>query len=153
MNIQTQIDELIKTHGKERKALMPILQDLAKQNRFLSKETLQYIGIKMDISAAEVYGTASFYSFLDITRRGENVIRVCKTISCDMKNKQLIVDTIKKRLNIGVGETSHDNKFTLLETNCMGHCHEGPVMLVNDDIYTNLTPQKTLEIIDKYSRG
>jgi NADH:ubiquinone oxidoreductase subunit E len=152
MDVQRQVDKLVTKYGSERKALISILQDLVAEKYFLSKETLQYIGMKMDLSASEVYGTASFYSFLDIEKRGENIIRVCKTISCDMKDKQLIVDAIRKRLNINMGETSSDNKFTLLETNCLGHCHEGPVMLVNDDIYTNLTPLKALEIINKYSR-
>jgi NADH:ubiquinone oxidoreductase subunit E len=105
---------------------------------------------ELDVSAADVYGTATFYTFLDTVPRGKNVIRVCRTISCYMSGKDEIISTLEKILNIKVGETTIDRQFTLLTANCMGWCHKGPVMLINDEVYHSLTPEKTIEIIQQY---
>ncbi len=95
-----------------------------------------------DLSAAEVYGVASFYSFLDTEARGKYVIRLCKSISCDMSGKEAVLEALKKNLHISVGETTPDRMFTLLETNCMGWCHEGPAMLVNDDVHVGVNRKR-----------
>ncbi len=78
---------------------------------------------------------------------GKNIIRVCKTISCKMKGKQEIIKAIEKLLKIQVGETTRDQNFTLIESNCLGWCHKGPVMLINDEVYPEITPEKAIEII------
>jgi NADH:ubiquinone oxidoreductase subunit E len=105
---------------------------------------------ELDLSTAEVYGTATFYSFLDTTRRGKYIIRICKTIVCDMHGKNQIVKTLEEQLKIKVGETTHNHKFSLLETNCLGWCHKGPAMLINDEVYTDLTPERIRQIIADY---
>ena len=129
---------------------MPILQSIVEEKKYLNEKDMIEVANVLDISSAEVYGTASFYSFLDIKERGKYVIRLCKTIVCDMKGKNDIVETIENKLKIKIGETTSDKKFTLLYANCLGWCHKGPVMLVNDEVYTELTPQKTVEIIESY---
>jgi NADH:ubiquinone oxidoreductase subunit E len=110
------------------------------------------IAKELNLSAADVYGTASFYTFLDTKPRGNNIIRVCKTISCHMQDKDAIIKAIEEQLQIKVGETTHDNKFTLLTANCLGWCHKGPVMLVNDEVFPAVTTEKAIEIIDEYMR-
>jgi NADH-quinone oxidoreductase subunit E len=91
-----------------------------------------------------------FYSFLDTIPRGKYVIRVCKTITCDMHGKKIIIQTIENMLKIKVGETTQDKKFTLLETNCLGWCHKGPSMLINEQAFSDLTPDTAHEIIAEY---
>jgi NADH:ubiquinone oxidoreductase subunit E len=110
------------------------------------------IARELDMSAAQVYGTATFYSFLDTVPRGKYVIRVCRTITCAMKGKNLILQELEDLLKIKVGETTQNRKFSLLETNCLGWCHKGPAMLVNDDVYTEVTPEKVREIINEYTK-
>lgn len=149
-NTEILIKELVEKHGKCRNSLMPVLQGIVAKERFLSEEAMKKVAEFMDISAADVYGTASFYTFLDTVPRGRNVIRVCQTISCDMAGKDEIINAIEAALKIKVGETTHDGNFSLLKANCMGWCHEGPVMLINDDVYTKLTPQTALEALEKY---
>lgn len=149
-----EIHELVKgladKHGRSRESLMPILEGIVQKERFLSGAAMVEVARELDISAADVYGTATFYSFLDTEPRGEYVIRVCKTISCDMKGKNQIIKAIEKQLKLKVGETSPDKKFSLLETNCLGWCHKGPVMLVNNEPYTELTPKRVNEILREY---
>src|ERR1035437_7754876 len=102
------------------------------------------------ISAAEVYGTASFYTFLDTQVKGKYVIRICKTITCSMKEKNDIIHTLEEILKIKVGETTTDKQFSLIETNCIGRCHKAPAILINQLPYTELTPEKVSEIIKDY---
>ncbi len=151
-NIETFIHELAEKLGKSRNALMPILQAVVSQEKFLSEEAMIAVAKELNLSAADVYGTASFYTFLDTKPRGKNIIRVCKTISCHMQNKDAIIKAIEEQLQIKVGETTHDNKFTLLTANCLGWCHKGPVMLVNDEVFPSITTEKAIEIIDDYMR-
>lgn len=150
IDVQKIIKDSVKTYGKERTALMPILQAIVKEKNFLEDEDMIAVAQELDLSAAEVFGTASFYTFLDTEPRGKYVIRVCKTISCHMAGKDEIIKALTRALKIEVGETSVDRKFTLLTANCLGWCHKGPVMLVNDDVYPELTAQKAVEIVQKY---
>ncbi|MBN2238026.1 MAG: NAD(P)H-dependent oxidoreductase subunit E, partial [Bacteroidales bacterium] len=101
----------------------------------------------LDISSAEVFGTASFYTYLFTKPMGKNIIRVCKTISCKMAGKQEIVKAIEKLLKIKVGETTRDGNFTFIESNCLGWCHKGPVLLINGEVYPQITPERAVEII------
>ncbi len=144
------INEKIEKFGKERQALMPILQGIVADKNYITEAELLLVAETLDLSAADVYGTATFYTFLDVVPRGKYVIRVCKTISCHMAGKDDIIDTLEKTLSIKLGETTDDKKFTLLQANCMGWCHKGPVMLVNDEVYPELTPEKTIAIIEEY---
>ncbi|MFW6019215.1 MAG: NAD(P)H-dependent oxidoreductase subunit E [Bacteroidales bacterium] len=146
-NTQQMVKNLVEKHGRERTNLMAILQGVVDQEKHLSDKAIIEIAREMDLSAAQVYGTASFYTFLDIKPRGEYVIRLCRTITCDMKGKREILHTLENLLKVNIGETTPDNKFTLLETNCLGWCHKGPAMLINNKAYTELTPEKVKEII------
>lgn len=129
---------------------MPILQGVVEENRYLSDVAMTEIARELDIASAEVFGTASFYSFLDTEPRGKYVIRVCKTITCDMHGKKRMIEKIEDMLKIKLGETTQDKKFTLLTTNCLGWCHKGPVMLINDTPYPDLNESKVTEIIMEY---
>jgi NADH:ubiquinone oxidoreductase subunit E len=144
------VKELADKHGRKRESLMPILQDIVKKYNYLTDESMVEVATELDISAAEVYGTASFYTFLDTEPRGKYVIRVCKTITCSMKGKNDVISTLEDILKIRVGETTPDKMFTLLETNCIGWCHKAPAMLINDMPYTDLTPETVMDVIKGY---
>ncbi|MBE0664148.1 MAG: NAD(P)H-dependent oxidoreductase subunit E [Bacteroidales bacterium] len=151
-NTELLVKELVKQHGKTRNSLMAVLQGVVQEERFLSEDAMIAVARELDLAAADVYGTASFYTFLDTVPRGKNIIRVCKTITCHMKGKDEVLLALENMLKIKVGETTHDKRFTLLTANCLGWCHKGPVMLVNDEIYPELTPQKAIEIIEEYAK-
>ena len=144
------VKELSEKHGHGRESLMPILQEIVRKHNYLTDEAMVEVAKELEMSAAEVYGTASFYTFLDTIPRGRYIIRVCKTITCSMKGKNDILHTIEEMLKIGVGETTTDNMFSLIETNCIGWCHKAPAILINDIPYTELTQEKVVEIIKGY---
>src|SRR4030043_1760285 len=90
------VKELSDKHGRSRESLMPILQGIVERHNYLTDEVMVEVAKELDISAADVYGTASFYTFLDTQARGKYVIRVCKTITCSMKGKSAIIHTIEE---------------------------------------------------------
>jgi NADH-quinone oxidoreductase subunit E len=144
------VKELSDKHGRARENLMPILQEIVRKHNYLTDEAMVEVARELDISAAEVYGTASFYTFLDTQVKGKYVIRVCKTITCSMKGKSDIIHTLEEILKIKVGETTPDSQFSLVETNCIGWCHKAPAILINELPYTELTPEKVSDIIKDY---
>ena len=150
--IQTLVKNLAEKHGRSRESVLPILQGVVEQEKFLSERSMIEIAREIDIPAADVYGTATFYSFLETKPTGKFIIRVCKTITCAMKGKNQILFAIQDMLKISLGETTPDKQFTLLETNCLGWCHKAPAMLINDEIYTELTPEKVREILSDYMK-
>ncbi|QIA09208.1 NADH-quinone oxidoreductase subunit NuoE [Draconibacterium halophilum] len=151
--IQTLVKNLADKHGRSRESVLPILQGVVEQEKFLSERSMIEIAREIDIPAADVYGTATFYSFLETKPAGKFIIRVCKTITCAMKGKNQVLFAIQEMLKINLGETTPDKQFTLLETNCLGWCHKAPAMLINDEIYTELTPEKVREILTSHMKA
>ncbi len=144
------IKRLADKHGRGLESLLPILENVYLDRHIISEDAMVEIARELDVSAAKVFGTATFYSFLETEKCGKYVIRVCKTITCMMHGKNQIIKEIEELLKIKLGETTPDGLFTLKETNCLGHCHKGPAMLINDTPYTELTPEKVREIINQY---
>jgi NADH:ubiquinone oxidoreductase subunit E len=151
-NIQNLIKNLADEHGRKRESLLPIMQGVIEQEKFLSEYSMVEIAREVDIPASDVFGTATFYSFLETKPAGTYIIRVCKTITCAMKGKNQILFAIQDMLKIKLGETTPDKKFSLLETNCLGWCPKAPAMLINDDIYVELTPEKVRDILSSYMK-
>lgn len=153
MTLTESVKEKVVKHGKAREALLPILQDIVAEKNYLTDLDMVEVARQLDLSAAEVFGTATFYSFLDTKAKGKYVIRICKTISCSMKGKNNVLSTIEEILKIKLGETTADRKFSLVETNCIGWCHKAPAMLINDQPYTELDPKKVTEILREYIKN
>lgn len=150
----TKIEEFVKEqadkYGRNRTSLMPILQAVVHSERYLAEEAMIAIARELDLSTADVFGTASFYTFMDTIPRGKHIIRICKTITCHMKGKDAIISTLEDMLKIKIGETTSDGMFSLLQANCLGWCHKGPVMLINNEVYPEITPEKAVEVVRGY---
>jgi [NiFe] hydrogenase diaphorase moiety large subunit len=143
-----QIQELVAKHGSQRSALIPILQEIRDLNGQISDFAMQTVADLLKIEPSEVYGVVTFYSFLSEQPQGRFVIRLCRTISCDMAGKQEVARQLENDLGIHFGQTTKDGRFTLEWANCMGVCDQGPAMLVNDRLYTQVTPERVSEILD-----
>jgi len=105
----------------------------------------------LDIHLVEVYGVVTFFSFLSTEPKGRLVVRLCQTISCDLAGKAAIAHTLERELGIKFGETTPDKKFTLEYCNCIGMCDQGPAMLINEQVFTKLTPSKVINILKKFN--
>lgn len=148
-SIVEEINELVTIHGKDRSALLPILQAIQMKYNCISDFAQQEIARKLSISPVEVYSVISFYSFLSPEAEGRNKVQVCTTISCELAGRSHVVRAIERELNVKFGETTKDRRITLEYTNCLGMCDQGPALVVNDDVYTRMTPEKAIEIISE----
>jgi len=148
-SLAEEIEQFIEKYGKTRSALLPVLQEIQLKHNYISDYAQQEVARHLNIQPVEVYSVISFYSFLNSEPKGRNIVRVCKTISCDMKNKLSIVKAIERELGIKMGDTTSDNKFTIEYTNCLGLCDEGPAMAINEQVFTKLTPEKAVEQLHK----
>ena len=145
-------EELVKMadrFGHDRSALMPILQELKRTDCHISEYSMQVVADLLDIHPVEVYSVVSFYSFLDQKPQGQFVIRLCRTITCAMQGKEHVARQLVNDLGIKFGQTTPDGKFSLDWANCLGMCDQGPALLVNDSIYTHVTPEKVHGILEE----
>ncbi len=146
--LQQEIRDLGDRFGRDRGALIPILQEIQRKYARVSGYAMQIVADMLDIHPMEVYGVISFYSFLDHRPKGQFVIRLCRTISCDMRDKDRVARQLENDLGICFGETTPDGRFTLEWANCIGMCDQGPALLVNDHVFTRVTPDKVHEILE-----
>ncbi len=146
--LRQKIIQWVADYGQTESALIPVLQKIQAEYAGVSSFAMQVLADQLHIHPVEVYSVVSFYSFLDEKPKGRFIIRVCRSISCDMAGKDRIARQLETELGIGFGETSADGKFSLEWTNCLGLCDQGPSLMVNEDVYTSVTPEKVHEIIE-----
>jgi len=144
--LQQTIDEY---KGKEG-SLMPVLHKAQEIFGCLSLDVQKYIAEQLDIPISDIYGVATFYSHFTLKPKGKYKIGVCLGTACYVKGSQKILDELAKSLNIKVGDTTDDGRFTLEATRCLGACGLAPVMMINDDVYGRLVPADIKGILDKY---
>ena len=142
--------EMTPIQGKGREALVVLLEEAQSKFGYLTGELLIEIAKSLDLSISDVYGVATFYSFLSTKPQGRNVIRICKSLPCVLKNSQTIIESVAREIGIKPGETTSDSKFSFQLTNCIGACDEAPAMMVNNDIHVNLTPSRISQILGSY---
>ncbi len=148
-SLSDEIENLVKQYGSDRPALLQILQTVQRKHKYVSDFAQQEIARLLNIHPVEVYSVISFYSFLCSEPKGRNIVRLCRTISCDMAGKDKVESAVKRELGVSFGETTNDGRVTLEFTNCLGMCDQGPAMLVNDKVYTRLNPEAAVNIINE----
>jgi [NiFe] hydrogenase diaphorase moiety large subunit len=148
-SLTEEIEKLIELYGSDRSALMPVLQAIQKDHKYVSEFAQQEVARLLDIHPVEVYSVVSFYSFLHSEPQGRNIVRLCQTITCDMSGKAAVAKALERELDIKFGETTKDKRITLEYANCLGMCDQGPAMIVNDKVYSNLTPEKAVSILNE----
>lgn len=146
------INQVTNKYSNKKENLLQILREINNKEGYISKEAITEVAKILNINPTEIYGVATFYSFLNIKPKGKYIIKICKSISCDRANCDEIKSTLENELGIRFGQTTQDNKFSLEYTNCIGMCDRAPAMLVNDDLYDKLTIEKILELIKKLKK-
>jgi len=148
-SLAEEIEALVEKFGNDRSALLPILHEIQKKHRYVSEYAQQEIARHLTIQPVEVYSVISFYAFLNSEPKGRNIVRLCRTVSCEMKGIIAIERAIERELEIKIGDTTKDNKFTVEYANCLGLCDVAPAMSINDRIYTRLTPEKAVQFLNE----
>jgi len=146
--------DVFERYSKTGDNLISILHDLQNENEwnYLSKEDLQAAADYLELPYSFVHGVATFYTMFSLKPRGRHIVRVCQSPPCQLMGATTVSDELKKLLNVDFGQTSADQMFTLEMTSCLGVCGVAPAMMVDDDVYGNLTPKRVNEIIGEIRR-
>ena len=137
--------------GEEHQNMLVLLKRAQEKFGHVSGEVITEVAQSLNVSIGEVYGVATFYSFLSVKPLGKNVIRVCRSLPCYLKNSQTIIESVAGEIGIKPGETTSDGIFSFELTNCIGTCDHAPAMLINNDVHGDLTPKKISKTLRTYS--
>ena len=136
--------------SENRERLLGLLEERQWELGTISESMMGEIAETLGLSLGEVYGVASFYAFLSTKPLGRNVIRICRSLPCQLKDAPMIMESVEKTIGIRPGETTPDKRFSFEWTNCIGACDQAPAMMINDEVHGNLSPGKISEILDSY---
>lgn len=149
---QAEYETIIARYPVRRAAVMPTLWLAQREFGYLSDEVMTYVAELLQLSPAFVASVASFYTMYYKQPMGAYHVQVCTNLTCTLMGANDIVACLERRLGIGLGDTDGTRKFSLSEVECLGSCGTAPMMQINDDFWENLTPESTLEIIDRLAR-
>lgn len=146
-------DEIIAKHGAKPESLIPIIQDIQSEYRYLPPELLTYVAGKIGITESKAYSVATFYENFSFEPKGKYVIKVCDGTACHVRKSTAILERLYSELGVTKeNPTTSDMMFTLETVSCLGACGLAPVLTVNDKVYPSMTPDAASELI-KELRG
>jgi len=131
----------------------PLIQVLHRAQEifgYLPKEVQFFVAKELNIPLSSVYGVVTFYNFFRTEPVAKHIINICMGTACHVKGAANVAEALSKELGIKIGETTEDKMFTLSTARCFGACGLAPVMMINDEVYGKLTPEKAVEIVKKY---
>ena len=145
------VQQIVEKRGVERENLLLILHDLqdSREDNSLCRDDLEELAKIMGLSVSDIVGTATFYTMFSLEPRGRHIIRLCESPPCYIMGEENVLKAIEEKLGVSFGETTEDKCFTLEATSCLGSCGVAPVMMIDDEIYGNLTQEKVVAILDQ----
>ena len=146
----SRLDEVLLAYREKPGALIPVLQIAQGIFGYLPEVALKRIALSLDKPYSEVAGVVGFYSFFTTVPRGKNLVRVCMGTACYVRGGNRVLEVMKQKLGIDVGETTEDRQFSLEVARCFGACGLAPVLTVNDDVHHRVKPNKIEQILEKY---
>jgi NADH-quinone oxidoreductase subunit E len=150
---QAKFEEIVRRYPVRRAAIMPTLWLAQQEFGHISPETMEYIAQLLRLSPAFVASVASFYTMYYKQPLGKYHVQVCTNLSCALVGAGDILACLERRLGIQVGQTDGQRQFSLSEVECLASCGTAPMMQINDEYCENLTPERTIDIIDRLARG
>ncbi len=152
---QTEIDKfenvcaILRKYKYRPERLIPILQEVQELYRYLPEAVLTFVATALKLSPAEIYGVATFYAHFSLEAQGKYVIKLCDGTACHVKNSMPILEKLRERLELSEEKkTTDDMLFTVETVSCLGACGLAPVMLINDDVHGQVTPERAVELIE-----
>jgi NADH:ubiquinone oxidoreductase subunit E len=145
-----QIDYIIDTFDGTPGRLIPVLHEIQKVLGFLPPEIQEYVAHRLNIPVADVHGVVTFYSLFSEKPKGRFCIGVCKGTACYVKKSQKLLDKLEEILGIGGGDTTDDGKYSVEVLRCLGSCGLGPVMTINERVYTRVKPDSVKNILKEH---
>lgn len=147
-------DEIIEHYEKCAASLIPIMQDIQAEYRYLPAELLTYVAEKIGVTEAKAFSVATFYENFSFEPKGKYIIKVCDGTACHVRKSVPVREAIMKELGLNAKKhTTDDMMFTIEIVSCLGACGLAPVMMVNDDVHPKMTPDLAVEVIQGLRKG
>lgn len=145
---------LLEKYPRSREHLLDMLHDLqdAEPRNYLTRDALRAVAEYLSVPLSSVVSTATFYSMYSLKPRGRHIIRICESPPCQLVGAETLIDLLAEHLAVGIGETTADGVFTLETSSCLGVCGVAPAMMVDDELYGNLTETRVVEVIEETRR-
>jgi NADH-quinone oxidoreductase subunit E len=141
--------EIINNFNGDKSKLIPILQKIQEIYKYLPEDSMELVAEMLDIPPGRVFGVATFYSHFTLTPKGKYIIKICDGTACHVKKSMSIHEAIEKKLDLSESKSTTDDKLFTLETvSCLGACGLAPVVVINETVYGQMTPDKINEVID-----
>ncbi|HVN15832.1 MAG TPA: NAD(P)H-dependent oxidoreductase subunit E [Anaerolineales bacterium] len=151
------VDRLVQEHGAKRDAIIPILSEINRVFGYIPSAALPEIRRRIQspqeglfLADSHLYSAASFYQMFSLRPIGAHIVRFCESAPCHVMGGREVLKALQQELGLQPGETSKDMRWSLFMTSCLGICSVGPVFLVDDDMYGNVTPERVPEILARY---
>ena len=150
----TKTDEIIEHYGPKAASLIPIMQDIQAEYRYLPGELLTYVASKIGVTEAKAYSVATFYENFSFEPKGKYVIKVCDGTACHVRKSVPVKEALMKELGLNAKKhTTDDMMFTIETVSFLGACGLAPVMTVNDEVHPKMTPDLAIEVIQNLKKG
>jgi NADH-quinone oxidoreductase subunit E len=141
--------EILDRHQRNAARLIPILQEVQGEYRYLPEEVLTFVATSLGLPPARVFGVATFFSHFTLTPRGKYTIRLCDGTACHVRDSIAILDALYERLKVNAARnTTPDMLFTVETVSCLGACGLAPVVVVNEEVHGQMTPEKAVGLVD-----
>ncbi|HCX64829.1 MAG TPA: hypothetical protein DHN33_06425 [Eubacteriaceae bacterium] len=143
------VDHVCSKHSYDSVNLLPILQELQEEStgNYISEFTAREVAKTLGITESRVYDVVTYFSALSSEPRGENIIQICNSTTCNINSNRDLIAWFENALGIEMGETTPDQKFSLIYTHCIGACDLSPAVRINHDVYGNLTEEQVNELV------
>jgi len=143
-------DEIIAHYGRNAKSLIPIMQDIQEEYRYLPGELLRYVAKEIGITEAQAYSVATFYENFSFEAKGKYVIKVCDGTACHVRHSTPVLEAFRKELGLSAEKkTTADMMFTVETVSCLGACGLAPTIMVNEQVYPAMNPEKAVALIEE----
>ena len=147
-DLQT-LSAIVAEHGAQPSSVLQILLDINQHYHYLPQESLEWLAGQVRMPISQVFSVATFFKVFSLTPRGRTLVHVCTGTACHVKGTQRLIERLDKELHLKPGETTADLAITLETVNCVGACASAPIVRVNDDTYSEMTPNKVAELIQE----
>lgn len=145
--------EILDKYGRSESKIIPILQDIQEEYRYLPQEVLTFVSTCLGISPAKLYGVSTFYSHFSLLPKGKHLLKMCDGTACHVRGSGSVINAVREKLELSEKKiTTDDMMFTFECVSCLGACGLAPVMVINDEVYGSVTPGKALELIEEIER-
>lgn len=143
------VDRILEKYSYKKANLIAILQHIQEEYKYLPEEVITYLGVKMPLSPATIFGVATFYSQFSLSPKGKYVVKICDGTACHVRGSMPVLEAIHRKLKIENGIfTTADGLFTVETVSCLGACGLAPVVVINEKVYPQVTPEAMDTIID-----